>query len=94
MRETSRKRVQNKSIARYRAGHLMWNNSKGKKQVEAFKFLGKMYITKSIRRTSKYSFDDIDWHHTKSNVFRNAYRVLSGNYKVAVDCNKSLKVGV
>ena len=93
MRETSRKKVQNKNIARYKAGHLMWNNSKGKKQVEAFKFLDKMYISNQ-GRSKKYSFDDIDWHHTKSNFFRNAYRVMSGKYKVAIDCNKSMKVGV
>lgn len=76
------------NIDRYHRGLLMYN-----KGAVAFKFLGLMFITRSIKRTKKFSFDDY-WNYQRVTFLDKLKMVLSRKFKIAKDCPKSVIAGV
>ena len=84
---------QAKNIEAYQNGKVLCNSSRNRKNVEAFLFLGNMYINNKNRET-KYSFDDKHWCVYNLSLLGKLRKLLSGDFKIALDCKKSLKVGI
>ena len=85
--------TQAKNIEAYHRGAILTNDSRGMKDITAFKFLGKMYVS-NPNRCTKYSFDDEEWHYKNQGFFIRAKLVMQGNMKIVHDCKKSKSAGI
>ena len=81
--------IQEDNILAFKAGHIMTNPSRGRKIVQAFSIGNKMYITKSVKRTTEYSFDDKGWSYTRLPYFRRMLLSFSKKFKEAKPCAKA-----
>ena len=87
-------KVQKYNVSAYNDGKILVNNSRRAKDIVAFKFMGKQYISADVKRNKKYSFDDKGWTPAKCTTLSKIYMIAAKQVKVARDCAKSIAVGV